>query len=111
MNLSPANIQLIVAFFSPLVVAVAKQARWPNSVNGFLAILTYICFGVLGVATSGQPLDLQNIVPTVATFTAIGTVAYTAFWKNTGLEAAITATTLIATPSTTVPPNAINRGS
>lgn len=78
------TVEILVAFFTPLIVALFKQAGWPTYLNSVVAIIVYVIFGVGAVAMSGEPIDLNNIVPTVATFVAIGTVAYTAFWRNVG---------------------------
>ncbi len=106
MQLTDANIQIIVAFFAPLFVSIVKQTHWPNSVNGLFAIIVYIAFGLVAVVTSGQTFTLDNVVPVVTIFTTVGTVAYTAFWKNTALEPALTAATSINSTAA----SAVNRG-
>jgi hypothetical protein len=83
----------IVALFAPLIVSLIKQTGLPNSVNGFIAIVVYILFGIGAVVLQGKPIDLNNIVPFVTIFTTVGTAAYVAFWQNTGLETTVTATT------------------
>ncbi len=94
----------IIAFFAPLVVSLVKQEGWPSSVNGFIAIAAYAIFGVLAVVTSGQSFDLNNIVPSVGIFVAVGTAAYQAYWSNTTLESSLTAaTSLVKAPSQATP--------
>jgi Na+/glutamate symporter len=85
----------IVALFAPLIVSILKQTGLPSSVNGFIAIVVYIVFGVGACVTSGQPLDLNNITPFVTIFVTVGTAAYMAFWRNTGLETALTTSTSV----------------
>lgn len=91
-------IEAIVAFFAPLVVSLIKQTGWPSSLNGIVAIGVYVLFGIGAVLSQSQNLTLDNIVPAVTTFTTVGTVAYMAFWKNTGLQTAITDSTSIVKP-------------
>jgi hypothetical protein len=91
----PAAIELVVAFLAPLAVSVVKQAGWPDWVNGAIALIVYVVAGVLAVAVQGQPIDANNIVPTVTLFTTVGTVAYQAFWSHTGLETALTEKTSV----------------
>ena len=82
-------IEGIIAFFVPLLIAVLKQAGFPNSYNAVIAVVVYVLFGILGVAVSGQAIDVNNIVPTVGIFVTVGTAAYVAFWRNVG-EPALT---------------------
>ena len=49
-----------------------------------IALVVYVLAGVLYVVVSGQPIDVQNLVPTIAIFTTGGTVAYQPFWENPG---------------------------
>lgn len=87
--------EIIIALFAPLVVSLAKQQGWSKEVNGLVAIIVYILFGIGAVATSGQPLSLNDITPAVAIFVTVGTAAYTAFWRNVPQEAALTRATSI----------------
>lgn len=89
------TIAMIVALFAPLLVSVIKQAGWPSSVNGFVAVACYFVFGAVAVVTSGQALTLDNFIPLAGIFTTFGTAAYYAFWQHTGLEAALTTSTSI----------------
>jgi hypothetical protein len=85
----------IIAVFAPLIVSLVKQAGWPSSVNGFVAVACYLVFGGLAVVLSGQSLTVDNFVPLAGIFTTIGTAAYYAFWQHTGLEAALTTSTSV----------------
>src|SRR5512135_608799 len=88
----------IVAFFVPLLVAVLKKANYSATVNALIAIVVYVVAGVAAVFVSGQAIDINNILPTVALFTATGTIAYQLFWKNWG-DPQITARINGGTPS------------
>lgn len=85
----------IVAMFAPLIVSIVKQAGWPATVNGFIAVACYLVFGAIAVVVSGQALTIDNFVPLAAIFTTVGTAAYYAFWQHTGLETALTTSTSI----------------
>jgi len=91
----PQAIQAIVAFVAPLAVSLVKQAGWSPSVNGLVALGVYVLFGIGAVTAQGQSFTLDNIVPAVTLFTTVGTVAYQAYWKNSGLQVAITESTSI----------------
>lgn len=91
----PQSIEAIVAFVAPLVVSLVKQAGWSSSINGLVALGVYVLFGVGAVLSQGQAFTLDNIVPAVTLFTTVGTVAYQAYWKNSGLQAAITESTSV----------------
>ncbi len=82
-------IEGIIAFFVPLLIALLKQVGFPNAYNAIIAVAVYVLFGVLGVAVSGKPIDVNNLVPTITLFTTVGTTAYVAFWRNLG-EPALT---------------------
>lgn len=105
MNLSTVDVQGLVAFFIPLLVAVIKRENFPNTVNAVIAIVIYAVAGALAVLVQGQSFDLQNIIPSVAIFTGTGTIAYQLFWKNWG-DPQITAKVNGAT--TPVPPTGGN---
>ena len=96
------TIEAVVAFFAPLIVSLIKQAGWSATLNGIVAIAVYVVFGAGAVLSSGQTFTLDNIVPAVALFTTVGTTAYMAFWKNTGLQTAITESTSIVKAPTIV---------
>lgn len=85
----------IIALFAPLIVSIVKQAGWPSSVNGFIAVACYLVFGGIAVVASGQALTIDNFVPLAAIFTTVGTAAYYAFWQHTGLESALTVSTSV----------------
>jgi hypothetical protein len=74
----------IVAIFVPLLVAVVKKSNFSATVNAAIAVVIYVVVGLGAVLVSGQPFTLDNILPSVATFTTVGTVAYQLFWKNWG---------------------------
>lgn len=97
--LQTIGIDSIIAFFIPLIVALVKQQGLPNSWNGLISILCYVVFGVVGVVISGQPLTFANTVALWGIFQTIGTTAYQAFWKNTGVEPALTAATSVYRPA------------
>ena len=77
-------IEGVIAVFVPLLIALLKQTGFPNSYNAVIAVVVYVLFGVLGVAVSGQAIDVNNLVPTIGIFTTVGTAAYFAFWRNVG---------------------------
>ena len=99
MTVDTTAAQTLVALFVPLIVSLVKQEHWSNTINGAVAIAVYIAAGVIAVVTSGQPFDLNNVVPAVTIFVTVGTVAYTAFWKNTALEATLTSSGLVMRPT------------
>lgn len=82
MNLTPDQWQAAVAVLVPLVVGLLKQARLPDVYNALIAIAVYVVAGLVAVPVSGQALTIDNIVPAIATFTAVGTIAYQLFWKS-----------------------------
>lgn len=86
------TVEVLVAFFTPLVVALFKQAGWPTWVNSVVAIVVYVLFGLGAVLMAGDTFNLDNIVPAVTVFVTIGTVAYNAFWKNVGEQSLTFAT-------------------
>jgi Na+/pantothenate symporter len=92
MNLDPTTVEASIAFFVPILVALLKQTGFPAGYNAVIAVVVYVVFGVLSVVAQGQTFDLNNIVPSVTIFVTVGTVAYTAFWRNVG-EPALTAKT------------------
>jgi len=90
-NLDQAAIEGLVALFiAPLVAAVFKQTGWSSSLNGIVAMVVYIVMGVLAVIVSGQPIDANNIVPTITLFVSAGTTAYYALYKNLGWVQSLT---------------------
>ena len=78
------TVELLLGAILPLLIAVIKRVNAPQEVNAAIAVVIYIIAGVLAVVVSGQPIDINNLVPTIALFTASGTVAYQLFWKNWG---------------------------
>lgn len=78
------TVDLLIAALLPLLIAVVKRFNAPQYVNALIAVVVYILAGIAAVVVSGQTVDLNNIVPSVALFTAGGTVAYQLFWKNWG---------------------------
>ncbi len=94
MQLDEATTQMLVAFFTPLVVSLIKQTGWPTWVNSVIAIIVYVAFGLGAVVLQGQTFDLDNIVPAVTLFVTIGTVAYSAFWRNVGEQRLTLATSV-----------------
>lgn len=105
MTVDTTAAETLVALFVPLIVSLVKQEHWPNTINGAIAIAVYVAAGAIAVVTSGQPFDMNNIVPAVTIFVTVGTVAYTAFWKNTALEATLTSSGLTIKPPTSLTPN------
>ena len=100
MTLTPEVIELLVGtFLAPLAIALFKQTGWPSSYNAIVAVLVYIVFGVAAVAVKGDPIDVNNLVPTITLITTAGTVAYTAFWRNIG-DPQIAAATSVVKDST-----------
>jgi hypothetical protein len=82
--MDPIVIESIAAVLLPLLIAVVKKQSWSATVNALIAVGVYVIAGVASVALQAEPFDLSNIVPSVATFTVGGTVAYQLFWKNWG---------------------------
>lgn len=91
----PQAIIPVIAFFAPLIVSIVKQAGWPSSVNGIIALVVYAIGGAIAVVAQGQAITLDTVVPTITLFATVGTVAYNAFWQHTGLERAVTNSTSI----------------
>jgi hypothetical protein len=69
---------------SPILVALVKQSGWSRQTNALVALAAYVIVGVLGAATSGLPLTIENVVPLVSTATVVGTAAYQLVWRNLG---------------------------
>ena len=78
------TIELLLGAILPLLIAVIKRVNAPQWVNALIALVIYVIVGILAVVVSGKPIDINNLVPTIALFTAAGTVAYQLFWKNWG---------------------------
>lgn len=87
--MNTANIEVAVAFFIPLLVAALKKTTYPAIYNAAIALVIYVVVGVLAVVVSG-PIDVNNLVPTIAIFVTEGTIAYQLFWKNWNGETRIT---------------------
>lgn len=88
------TVEVLVAFFAPLLIALFKQAGWPTWVNAVIACVIYVIFGLGAVVMAGDTFDINNIVPSVTLFVTIGTVAYNAFWKNVGERNLVQATSV-----------------
>jgi len=95
MNMEPAAIEGLIAFFVPLVVSLLKQTGWPQVANAIVAVVVYVVFGLLAVLVQGQTFDVNNIVPAVTIFTTVGTAAYVAFWRNWGDPQIAAATSIV----------------
>lgn len=93
--MSQETVEVLVAFFAPLLVALFKQAGWPTWVNSVVAIIVYIVFGVGAVLMAGDTFDINNIIPAVTLFVTVGTVAYTAFWRNVGERSLVAKTSVV----------------
>ena len=78
------SIDVIVAALLPVLISFLKRLHYPDTLNAVIALAVYAVFGIAAVVLSGQSIDPNNLVPTIAIFTASGTVAYQAFWKNWG---------------------------
>lgn len=83
--MDPTTNPIIIAFSAlilPLLIALVKQAKWPNNVNALIAFAVYAVVGTVGaLAVSGKP-DLSTIVPFIATVTIVGKAAYDLFWSQ-----------------------------
>lgn len=75
---------LVFAAFMPVLISFVKQAGWSKSANSIVALVVYIGVGILGVALSGQEINLDNIVPLATTLAVVGSVAYGIFWNQIG---------------------------
>jgi predicted Na+-dependent transporter len=82
MTLSQGEIAAILGVILPVFIGFIKQEHFPNAWNALIAIAVYVIVGVVAVAFSGDSFNLSNILPSVGTFTAAGTLAYQLFWKN-----------------------------
>ena len=78
------TVALIVSAFMPVLVSFLKRLHYDATLNAVIAMLVYAVAGTLYVLVSGQAVDVNNLVPTIAIFTTGGTVAYQLFWKNWG---------------------------
>lgn len=95
-GLGPVALWLLaVGFFSPLVIAVIQQSRWPARTQSVVAFVFY-------VAVAAVTAWLNGIFNTVGLVTAVLVVFITAstsyknLWKPTGVAPAIEAATPIA---------------
>lgn len=75
---------LLFAFFSPVLIAVLKQAGFSRQVNAMIAQIAYVVIGVAAVLLSGEPLTLENAVQLSAIATVVGSAAYGLIWNNLG---------------------------
>ncbi len=80
--LTNGEIAAALGVILPVFISLLKREHFPNAWNALIAIAVYIVVGVVAVAFSGNSFDLNNILPSVGTFGAAGTLAYTMFWKN-----------------------------
>ena len=78
------SLALIISGFLPVLVSFLKRLHYDATLNAVIAMVVYAVAGALYVVVSGQPVDVNNLVPTIGIFTAGGTVAYQLFWKNWG---------------------------
>lgn len=78
------SVELIAGAVLPILISFLKKLHYPDTLNAVIALAVYAVFGVIGVVVSGQTIDVNNLVPTIAIVTASGTVAYQLFWKNWG---------------------------
>ncbi len=82
MTLSQGEIAAVLGVILPVFIGFIKQEHFPNAWNALIAVAVYIVVGVVAVAFSGNSFDINNILPSVGTFAAAGTIAYQLFWKN-----------------------------
>ena len=75
---------LVFAAILPLLIAVIKQAGFPQQVNAIIAFAAYIVVGIAAAVLSDTPLTLENIVPLITIVTVVGTAAYNLVWNNLG---------------------------
>jgi hypothetical protein len=75
-------VETLIAAILPVLINFLKRENLPNQVNAIIAVLVYLIAGVAGVLASGQPITAQTWIATATLFVTVGTVAYTAFWKN-----------------------------
>jgi ABC-type xylose transport system permease subunit len=80
--MTQGQLESVIGIILPVFISLLKQEHFPNAWNSIIAVMVYLVVGVVAVAVSGNSFDLNNILPSVATFTAAGTLAYQLFWKN-----------------------------
>ena len=77
---------LLFLFFVPPLVALIKQAKFPQQVNALIAQAVYIVVGVGAAIWSGIPVNFQNAMPLIAIATVVGTAAYKLIWSQIGVD-------------------------
>lgn len=75
---------LIFAFFSPLLIAVLKQAGFSRQVNALIAQAAYVVVGIGAVLLSGETISLDTLGQAAITATVVGSAAYNLLWSNLG---------------------------
>jgi hypothetical protein len=96
-------VYLAFAAIAPLLIALIKQAGFPQQANALIAFAAYILVGIGAAVVSGTPITLENVVPLITIATVVGTAAYNLVWSNLGkttatdpgLDAKLTAATSV----------------
>lgn len=100
-------INATLAFFLPLIISAVKNSNWSTQLKRAVALIISAIVGVVTVGVSaGWDLDpfqdfIRLAIGSITQVWLVATVAYLAFWKDTGVEQA--AEGLGSGPTTTRP--------
>jgi hypothetical protein len=83
---------LIVAFASPLVLAIVQQPRWSAAVRAVVTVLFSALAGTLTAYFAGA-FTGRNVVSTILLVLVATIVFYKGFWKPTGVAPGIESAT------------------
>lgn len=89
---------LVVGFFSPVVISILQQPRWPD---GLRAVVAFVFCAIVATVTywlNGGVFDFENTkqIVTSALIVLVTTIStYKGFWKPTGISPAVESSTTI----------------
>lgn len=85
----------VVGFFLPLLISLVKRVEWSTQVKRGIALVASIVAGVVTVGVQagwdvGTPTEfIQLAFNSVTQVWVVSSVAYNAFWSDTGVERAL----------------------
>jgi hypothetical protein len=83
---------LAVGFFAPPVISIIQQSKWSARTQSLVALAFYVAVAAVGAYLAGN-FDAGNLVRSALLVFLMGSAAYKAVWKPTGVSPAIEAAT------------------
>lgn len=87
---------LVVGFFSPVVISILQQPRWPDSMRATVAFLFSAVVAVVTYMLNGGSFAFDNargLVTSILTVLVTTIATYKGFWKPTGISPAVESNT------------------